>query len=348
MPLRVQPAYVAGWQTLAGDPGPSLGLPATVDDADDDTLALRERVLADVQEHYYARPPRIERGWREFLVDTDGRVYLDMVNNVTSVGHAHPRVVEAAHRQMRLLNTNSRFNYRAVAEFAERISATLPDELDTVFFVNSGSEATDLAIRIAMAATGRTDIVAMREAYHGWTFASDAVSTSIADNPNALATRPHWVHTVDAANSVSRSAPRPRRRPLRNRGRAGHRRPGGRGNASRRLHLRVRTSATPAASRSPTATWHRCTPQCAGTAASRSPTRCRSATAGSANGSGVSSSSRPSPTWWPSRSPWAAGNRSVSSSRVATSPSATARGDTSSPRRVAHRSRRRSASPCST
>jgi len=158
-------------------------------------------VLAEVQEHYYVDPPRIERGWREYLADVDGRVYLDMVNNVASVGHAHPRVVDAANRQMRLLNTNSRFNYGVIAEFAERVSATLPDELDTVFFVNSGSEATDLAIRIAMAATGRPDIVAMREAYHGWTFASDAVSTSIADNPNALATRPEWVHTVDAANA---------------------------------------------------------------------------------------------------------------------------------------------------
>ena len=200
VPLRVEPSYVPGWQTLAGDPAPVLGLPTVMVEAGDDTLARRERVLAEVQEHYYAHPPRIERGWREFLMDTDGRVYLDMVNNVTSVGHAHPTVVEAAHRQMRLLNTNSRFNYRVVAEFAERVSATLPDELDTVFFVNSGSEAADLAIRIAMAATGRTDIVAMREAYHGWTFASDAVSTSIADNPHALTTRPDWVHTVDAAN----------------------------------------------------------------------------------------------------------------------------------------------------
>ena len=201
VPLRVEPAYAEGWQTLAGDPGPVIGLPSSTAEGRDDTLTRRERVLAEVQEHYYTRPPRIERGWREFLVDTDGRVYLDMINNVTSVGHAHPRVVEAAYRQMRLLNTNSRFNYRVIAEFAERISATLPDELDTVFFVNSGSEATDLAIRIAMAATGRPDIVAMREAYHGWTFASDAVSTSIADNPNALSTRPPWVHTVDAANS---------------------------------------------------------------------------------------------------------------------------------------------------
>ncbi|MEW5810553.1 MAG: aminotransferase [Actinomycetota bacterium] len=201
VPARVEPRYAAGWRSVAGDPAPLIGLPPTAIVDGDDTLTRRERVLAEVQEHYYAEPPRIERGWREYLADTDGRVYLDMVNNVTSVGHAHPRVVEAAHRQMRLLNTNSRFNYRAIAEFAERIAATLPDELDTVFFVNSGSEATDLAIRIVMAATGRADIVAMREAYHGWTFASDAVSTSIADNPNALATRPDWVHTVDAANA---------------------------------------------------------------------------------------------------------------------------------------------------
>ena len=70
-----------------------------------------------------------------------------------------------------------------------------------MFFVNSGSEAVDLAIRLGMAATGRTDVVAMAEAYHGWTYASDAVSTSIADNPYALETRPDWVHTVEAANS---------------------------------------------------------------------------------------------------------------------------------------------------
>ncbi|MCG7596412.1 aminotransferase [Mycobacterium sp. PSTR-4-N] len=201
VPLLVDPRYAGGWRRLAGDPAPLIGLPPLAQDRRDDTLFRRQQVLAEVQEHYYVDPPRIERGWREYLADVDGRVYLDMVNNVASVGHAHPRVVDAANRQMRLLNTNSRFNYGVIAEFAERVSATLPDELDTVFFVNSGSEATDLAIRIAMAATGRPDIVAMREAYHGWTFASDAVSTSIADNPNALATRPEWVHTVDAANA---------------------------------------------------------------------------------------------------------------------------------------------------
>ncbi|WP_022902224.1 aminotransferase [Curtobacterium sp. B8] len=201
LPRSVPAVAAPGWRTLLGDPAVALGAPQQAPPAPDDLLARRDRVLAEVQEHYYAEPPRIERGWRDLLVDVDGRVYTDLVNNVASVGHAHPHVAAAAARQHRLLNTNSRFHYAGIVEYAERVAGLLPDELDTVFFVNSGSEATDLALRIAMAATGRTDVVAMREAYHGWTYASDAVSTSIADNPNALATRPAWVHTVDAANA---------------------------------------------------------------------------------------------------------------------------------------------------
>ncbi|MCZ0982556.1 aminotransferase class III-fold pyridoxal phosphate-dependent enzyme [Streptomyces diastatochromogenes] len=134
------------------------------------------------------------------MASTDGRAYLDMVNNVTPLGHAHPRVERAVARQLRRLNTNSRFHYAAVVEFSERLAALLPAPLDTVFLVNSGSEAVDLAVRLAIGATGRHDVVALREAYHGWTYASDAVSTSIADNPNALASRPDWVHTVDSPN----------------------------------------------------------------------------------------------------------------------------------------------------
>lgn len=199
-PGFVPAGLLPGWQAVLGDPSPSLALPDATPTPSRDVLGTRAGVLADVQEHYYAQPPQIERGWKEFLIDVDGRVYLDMVNNVASVGHAHPRIADAVGRQLRLLNTNSRFNYAAVADYAERIVGTLPDGLDTVFFVNSGSEATDLALRLALASTGRRDIVAMSEAYHGWTYASDAVSTSIADNPNALASRPDWVHTVAAAN----------------------------------------------------------------------------------------------------------------------------------------------------
>jgi 4-aminobutyrate aminotransferase-like enzyme/Ser/Thr protein kinase RdoA (MazF antagonist) len=190
-----------GWLALVRDPGPLLGLPAARPAATRDLLARRDDTFAKVQEHYYRDPPQIERGWRHFLMSTSGRVYLDMVNNVTVLGHAHPRVADTAARQLRRLNTNSRFNYEAVVEFSERLTATLPDPLDTVFLVNSGSEASDLALRLATAVTGRRDVVAVREAYHGWTYATDAVSTSTADNPIALSTRPDWVHTVESPNS---------------------------------------------------------------------------------------------------------------------------------------------------
>jgi 4-aminobutyrate aminotransferase-like enzyme/Ser/Thr protein kinase RdoA (MazF antagonist) len=191
----------AGWLAVTRDPRPLLGLPALAPTAASDLLARRGNSFARVQEHYYQDPPQIERGWRHYLMSTSGRVYLDMVNNVTVLGHAHPRVADAANRQLRRLNTNSRFNYEAVVEFSERLAATLPEPLDTVFLVNSGSEASDLALRLAIATTGRRDVVAVREAYHGWTYATDAVSTSTADNPNALSTRPDWVHTVESPNS---------------------------------------------------------------------------------------------------------------------------------------------------
>jgi 4-aminobutyrate aminotransferase-like enzyme len=119
---------------------------------------------------------------------------------VAALGHGHVGMAEAVARQLRRLNTNSRFHYSAVVEFSERLAALLPAPLDTVFLVNSGSEAADLALRIALATTGRRDVVAVGEAYHGWTYLTDAVSTSTADNPDALGTRPAGVHSLDAPN----------------------------------------------------------------------------------------------------------------------------------------------------
>ncbi|WP_460358703.1 aminotransferase [Mycobacterium sp. ZZG] len=200
-PAFVRAELAAGWLAHSRDPRPLLGLAPLPGRAAADLLSRRDASFAPVQEFYYRTPPQIERGRRHYLMSTAGRSYLDMVNNVTVLGHAHPRIADAATRQLRKLNTNSRFNYEAVVEFSERLAALLPDPLDTVFLVNSGSEASDLAIRLATAATGRRDVVAVREAYHGWTFGTDAVSTSTADNPNALATRPDWVHTVESPNS---------------------------------------------------------------------------------------------------------------------------------------------------
>jgi 4-aminobutyrate aminotransferase-like enzyme/Ser/Thr protein kinase RdoA (MazF antagonist) len=205
VPDFVRASESPGWRAVLADPLPLLGgANEPVERAPLDAAHLvrqREEHFATVQEHYYRHPPRIERGWQQTLIDVDARCYLDMVNNVAALGHAHPGVQRAVSRQLRRLNTNSRFNYGAVAEFSARLSDLLPGPLDTVFLVNSGSEAVDLALRIALATTGRPDVLAVAEAYHGWTLASDAVSTSVADNPNALETRPDWVHTVDAPNA---------------------------------------------------------------------------------------------------------------------------------------------------
>lgn len=199
----VAPDRVPAWSRLTADPAPVLGLPSFTqhDDAAAE-LGRRERIFAAAQERYYERPPQIERGWQHHLIDTTARTYVDMVNNVAGLGHAHPKVADAADRQLRTLATNSRFLFRDLAEYSERLLALMPEgsDLDTVLLVNSGSEAVDLAIRLAQAATGRRTVVALREAYHGWTMASDAVTTSAYDNPFALATRPDWVHIADVPN----------------------------------------------------------------------------------------------------------------------------------------------------
>ncbi|WP_323150600.1 aminotransferase [Pseudomonas glycinae] len=202
-PLFCTPTRAAAWQALSPSPAALLGLACDAEPELDTAtlLARRDASFARTQKHYYVDPPRIERGWRNHLIDMQGRSYLDMLNNVAVLGHGHPRMAAVASRQWSLLNTNSRFNYAAVAEFSERLLKLAPEGMDRVFLVNSGSEANDLAIRLAWAASGGRDMISVLEAYHGWTVGADAVSTSIADNPKALSSRPDWVHAVTAPNT---------------------------------------------------------------------------------------------------------------------------------------------------
>ncbi|WP_347903266.1 aminotransferase [Pseudomonas purpurea] len=202
-PLFCTPSRAAAWQALCPSPATLLGLAcdAQVELDPQALLARRDASFARSQKHYYTDPPRIERGWRNHLIDMQGRSYLDMLNNVAVLGHGHPRMAAEASRQWSLLNTNSRFHYAAIAEFSERLLALAPDSMDRVFLVNSGTEANDLAIRLAWAYSGGRDMLSVLEAYHGWSVAADAVSTSIADNPKALSSRPDWVHPVTAPNT---------------------------------------------------------------------------------------------------------------------------------------------------
>jgi len=202
-PLFCTPSRAQAWQTLCPSPAAVLGLACDAEPELDPEalLARRDASFARSQKHYYVDPPRIERGWRNHLIDMQGRSYLDMLNNVAVLGHGHPRMAAVAARQWSLLNTNSRFHYAAIAEFSERLLALAPEGMDRVFLVNSGTEANDLAIRLAWAYSGGRDMLSVLEAYHGWSVAADAVSTSIADNPKALSSRPDWVHPVTAPNT---------------------------------------------------------------------------------------------------------------------------------------------------
>lgn len=115
----------------------------------------------------YAAPLHILRGARQYLFDTTGRRYLDTVNNVAHVGHEHPAVTEALAQQGRVLNTNSRYLHEEILRFSEELTATLPEQLSVVHFVNSGSEANELALRMCEAWSGTRNVVAVEVGYHG-------------------------------------------------------------------------------------------------------------------------------------------------------------------------------------
>ena len=130
-------------------------------------LRLRERYLGRALSISYREPLKIVRGEGQYLFDEEGRAYLDCVNNVCHIGHCHPRVVDAAAGQMANLNTNTRYLHDHLVEYARRLAETMPGDLEVCFFVCSGSEANELALRLARSATGRRDVIVVEGAYHG-------------------------------------------------------------------------------------------------------------------------------------------------------------------------------------
>ncbi len=199
-----QPGERDLWAAFSPDPNLLLGLPAPQlpepPTPAGRVLATRRARIGPSLRLKYRRPLTIERGWMQYLFDSDGRRFLDAYNNVPHVGHCHPRVVEAACGQMAVLNTNTRYLNRLLGAYAERLAATMPPGLDVCFFVNSASEANELALRLARASTARRDVIVLEGAYHGHT-------TSLIDiSPYKHAGRggagaPTWVHTAPLADT---------------------------------------------------------------------------------------------------------------------------------------------------
>ena len=131
------------------------------------TLKLRRKYLGPSLSLSYDEPLKIVRGNGSYLYDENGREYLDCVNNISHVGHCHPVVIQAAHEQNQLLNTNTRYLHDNIIELAEKLISKLPEPLSVCYFVNSGSEANELALRMAAALTGNNNAIVLDHAYHG-------------------------------------------------------------------------------------------------------------------------------------------------------------------------------------
>ena len=193
----------AVWTSLSPDPAELLGIPpeklVPVTQPAPQTHERRRKVLGPSLSVSYRSPLKIVRGWRQYLYDETGRAYLDVYNNVPLVGHSHPRVVNAAQRQLALLNTNTRYLHDNVLEYAERLRALLPKELEVCTFVNSGSEANELALRLARSVTQSEDVIVLEHAYHGHTSTLIDVSPYKFDGPGGRGKK-EWVHVAPLAD----------------------------------------------------------------------------------------------------------------------------------------------------
>ncbi len=160
-------------------------------------IKRRERLLGPAYRLFYDRPLNIVRGEGVWLFDCDGNRYLDMYNNVAHVGHCHPHVVQAIKKQVGILNTHTRYLHDNVLDYAERLLDKMPDDLDVAMFSCTGTEANELALRVARIYTEGTGIIVTEDAYHGNSHAIAEISTE----DNEPEDRSDYIVTVPAPDT---------------------------------------------------------------------------------------------------------------------------------------------------
>ncbi|GAA4838178.1 aminotransferase class III-fold pyridoxal phosphate-dependent enzyme [Algivirga pacifica] len=159
--------------------------------ASDEALAYRNEHLSSILSVSYKKPIYMERAAFQYMYDRYGNTYLDAYNNIPHVGHMHPKVVEAGQRQMAQLNTNTRYLYDELPKYAEKLLSYFPKKLNKVFFVNSGSAASDLAMRLATTHTQKEQLLVMEHGYHGNTQKGIDISHYKFGNSKGQGQRPH-------------------------------------------------------------------------------------------------------------------------------------------------------------
>ncbi len=188
------------WKSICPDPNLILSIPENCLNSHkknhDAILHIRSRHIGGNLSIAYRRPLKIVRGRAQYLYDQDGRAYLDGINNVSHVGHCHPEVVAAGQRQMAVLNTNTRYLHDNIVAYAEQLLDMFPEPLSVCYFVCTGSEANELAFRLARTYTRQKDIITLDGAYHGNTNLLIDISPYKHDGPGGRGA-PAWVHTVE-------------------------------------------------------------------------------------------------------------------------------------------------------
>ena len=185
------------WRSLSPDPNLILGIPAEKFARHPSTASLvaerRTRLGRNLSLSYGNQPLNIVRGWMQYLFDETGRTYIDAYNNVPHVGHAHPGVTAAVTSQLAALNTNTRYLQEIALEYAAELTSRFPAPLRVCYFTTSGSEANELALRLARAHTRQRDLVVMDAAYHGHTTTMIDISPYKHAGPGGTGA-PDWVH----------------------------------------------------------------------------------------------------------------------------------------------------------
>lgn len=198
------------WLQLSPDPNSIARIPAHRFPAEEpskaETLAARRRYLAGNLSVSYREPLKIVRGWRQYLYDETGRAYLDVYNNVPLIGHSHPRVVQAVARQMAVLNTNTRYLHDNIHRYAERLTQKFPESLRVCYFLNSASEANELALRLARAQIGGDETIVLEHAYHGNTNTCIDISPYKFEGPGGRGRKP-WVRVAPLPDPHRREDP---------------------------------------------------------------------------------------------------------------------------------------------
>jgi 4-aminobutyrate aminotransferase-like enzyme/Ser/Thr protein kinase RdoA (MazF antagonist) len=191
------------WRAVCPNPAALLNLP---DNKVRYYPTEKKEILKSRKAHFggnlsltYKDPLMLVRGWKHHLFDEWGRPYLDAYNNVPHVGHAHPRIQAVVADQLKRVNTNTRYLHPAQTAFADKILSKLPNSFEVCFFVNSGSEANELALRLARAHTGNKGMVTPDHGYHGNTTGAVDISAYKFNKPNGIG-QPNWVELVEVAD----------------------------------------------------------------------------------------------------------------------------------------------------